>query len=168
MVGERIVGARRAGAAGVDHDAVERVEHRPLSLVERGHVETHRAGRGDGRAAADPPSAASVVVGDRPMTDRRHDSRAGQQLELVDVDPPALADHPLDGAVGSGLRCRSHRRDVEHLAAPDGLVAARLAQHVAIAGQQRQLDGQVEPDGAARAGRQRVRSDHAHLDGDLA
>ena len=89
--------------------------------------------------------AASVVVGDGPVTHRRFDSRrrSAASSSVTSIQPRS-ADHPLDGAIGSSLRRRSDRRHVEHLATADGLVAARLAKHVPIAGQQRQVDRKVE------------------------
>ena len=123
-----------------------------VAVVERRHVEPvgeaglERRARGRGQDA-------SGSTTQRPTSAGR--ALAGQPLQLVGVDPAPLGDDPLDGAVGAGLRRRPHRRDVEHLAAADGLVATRLAQHVAVARQQRQ---RRRRGAAARGRRRRARS----------
>ena len=103
-----------------------------------------------------------------PAADRRFDRDAREQLEFVGVDPAALGDDTLDRTIGPRSRRPDNRRDVEDLAAADGLVAARLAQHVAVAGQERQRIGKEQPDRAGGAGCQGLGAEHTHLDGQLA
>ena len=99
-----------------------------------------RARRGRRRRRAAPRRAllhavaASASGATDPAPDRGGAPLAGQALEFVDVDPPALGDDPIDGAVGSGLARGQHRAHVEDLAAADRLAPAALPQHVAVAG----------------------------------
>ena len=75
---------------------------------------------------------------DDPTADVGVAAFAGEPLELVDRDPAPLGDDAVDRPVGPGLGRRHDRVDVEHLAAADGLRSAALAQHVAVAGHERQ------------------------------
>ena len=140
VVGERVGGAARGGRCVPSTTTSSSVvEHGPLALVERGERR--------GRAA---PAASS-----------RSRERRRRRRERAGVDDPA-ADRRRRAARRSAARARRRRPsparrrparrggragpatpaatgcDVEHLAAADGLVAAGLAQHVAVARQQRQ------------------------------
>ena len=84
------------------------------------------------------------------------------------VDPAALGDHACHRSIGGSSRGLRDGCDVEHLAAADRLVAARLAQHVPVAGQQRHGDGQEHAHRTARTRSDRVAAQHAHPHGDLA
>ena len=92
-----------AGGPGrLDHDALERVEHRPFALGEAGHVEAvYPAGRRSARARR-------CRVGlerrrrRRPMTDGRFDGDTGEQLELV-------RRRPSRARRSRGRRCRPAR-----------------------------------------------------------
>ena len=121
--------------AALHDDAVERQHDRTLVLGQCCRVDAVLAGGLDRRSQS-PSGGARARRRRRPVADRRFDGDAGQQLELTDVDPAALGDRPLDGAVGRGVRRLRDRRDVEHLTTADRLVASRLAQHVPIARQQ--------------------------------
>ncbi len=144
VVGERIDRIRRPRPAGVDGDLVERLDQGALVIGECGRVEAELGGGTDG--LTEPLFGGGQFLRRRdPATDHRFDHLAGQEFELVDVDPASLRDDPVDGTVGCRLGRLRTRVDVEHLATADRLVAARLAQHVAVARQQRQLGLHEQP-----------------------
>ena len=115
------------------HDVVALVEQGAVALVERRHVEPvgeagveRRTRRGEDRRG-------------RPPTGRRRRRRSPVSRSSSSASTqPRSATTRSTRPVGPCLRRRPHRRDVEHLAAADGLVATRLAQHEAVAGHQRQ------------------------------
>ena len=82
-----------------------------------------------------PPGRQSLDAWPRPARRRHPAARrvggrrcAGERLQLVGQNPPALGHDPVGdvdgGEVGSHLGRRADRRDIEDLAAADGLVAA--------------------------------------------
>ena len=88
------------------------------------------------RSASAAAIASTTAGGHDPRAERRGPAaRRSATASSSARDPAPLGDHPVDRAVRPGLRRRQHGRDVEHLAAADGLGAAALAQHVAVAGQ---------------------------------
>ena len=86
---------------------------------------------------------------------------------MIDLDPAPFADDPVDVAVGHGLRRRDDRIDVEDLAAAEGHALAGLAEDEAVAGDERETDREMHPDGAGGAGLDRIRAEHPHPDGVL-
>ena len=146
-------------------------QHRPLVVVEGGEVDAvgararaprRPAGGGLPRAApARPPSGRSSEPSRTPV--RRSSSAASTQprsatTRSTDRDGCGPADA---GRTGATSRISP---------AADGLRPPRLAQHVAVAGQQRQgrPRRQPEPDQAVLPGRDRVPAQHADPDRELA
>ena len=167
VVDERIDHVRRAHGGGVDDHVGERGEHRPLPVVERRQVDAERATGADALQQHG-PHRVEFVGGGQPVAHRRFDTLPGQPLELGDRHPAALANDPFDRPVGRCPRRTQYRRDVEHLATADGLVAPRLAQHEAVAGQQRQRGREEQADRAVGARRDRLGAEHAQPHGVLA
>ena len=121
-------------------------EHRPFAIVERRQVEAGRPGCLDASCAMLASVDASTSGVDDPVgrPSARRRSPVSSSSSSTSTQPRSAITRSTVRS-GAGLRRRQHGRDVEHLAAADGLVATRLAQHVAIAGQQRQRDGQEQP-----------------------
>ena len=161
--------AARAGRASPSTTTSSSVvEHGPLALVERRPVDTAGAGQPARGARGRRPRPARRV--DHPPADGRRPALAGEQLQLVGVDPAPLGDDPLDaGGPGRARDAGSDRRHVEHLAAADRLVATGLAQHVAVArAAAAAATARCRRTSAGRAGRDRVRAEHAQAHGVLA
>ena len=171
-IGERVVGVRvdgvgRAGAAHLDHDPVEPADHRSLALVDRGEVEARGTGVDD-RSGQPRPGRIEHLGRRDPVTHGGFDRLAGQQFELAHVDPAALGDHALHRSIGRRPRRLRDGRDVEHLATADRLVASRLTQYVSVAGEHRKSDGQEESHCASGSRSERVGSQHPDGHGQLA
>ena len=72
-----------------------------VPLVEGGEVEAQWSGGVD--EVGDPAAIGRQSVGiDDPSTQRGRRVFAGQQGEVVDVDPAPLGDDPCDGTIGPG------------------------------------------------------------------
>ena len=151
--GRRRRGGRRAGRARRRRRAVDPVtttsssvvEQGAVALVERRHVEPSGAG-GVERSASAPrrrtrrrSTTQRPTVGCAPLAGQRARARRRRP------SPARRRPGPTDRS-GRAFDAGQDRGDVEHLAAADRLVAARLPQHVAVAGQQRQGGRQVQPD----------------------
>jgi len=159
MVLERVDGVGRTNPARIDRHRLQPVEHCPVALVEACEVGPRGSGRFDSLLDGSDCLLDGVGRGD-PVADGRLHHHTGEAFQLVDGDPPALTYHPIDRAVGRGLRGPAHRSDVEDLAAADRLVTTRLTQHEPVARQQRQRDGQEHPHRTTGARRQRVGAQH--------
>ena len=150
---EQRVGALEPGPAAIDHDAVA---SSPSTARSRS------SSRATSRPSEPPSSrrarSASVIARARrrrrPSRRPSVPRRSPVSSSTSDVDPAPLGDHPFDVRSGRPRPTPvSTGCDVEDLAAADRLVATRFAQHVPVAGQQRQAVGQVQPHRTGRAGR---------------
>ena len=160
MIGENVGCIGASGPAGFDHDPFERVHGEPLPFVERSEVQAERAGTLD---------LVPKIVDERlDQLRRRHPvaqhglgAFAGQPLELARFNPSALGDHALRAGVGLGDRGSQLRVGIEDGAAADGLSPAEVPQHEAVAHDERQRDGQVQPGVAGLAGGDAFGPEHA-------
>ena len=120
VVGEWVDGTGVAHSPPVEFEFVADLGGGALALVERGDVDTEPIGCVNHRfqLAVHP---FEFGCGRHPLTQGRLDTLAGQQLELIDIDPPALAHNTLERAVGRSVASASHRCDVEDLTTADGL-----------------------------------------------
>ena len=105
---------------------------------------------------------------DDPPAEVRRPPLAGERLEVRGRDRSPLGDDALDRSVGPGLAHRADGRDLDDLAAADGLGPTALAKDEAIAGEKRHRLRNAHAHPSLAAGCDRVAADHAQLDRMLA
>jgi hypothetical protein len=150
------------------HDDVgERGEHRPVMILELGHVQPRRGSRLDPGRELGAGCGQPARIHD-PGTDGWLAALAGEPLELVGTYPATLCDHSIDRQVGAGACGRQHGIDVEHLAAPDGLCPAQVAHHEPVTRHQRQRLRELHPHQACLAGADAVTPQDVEADRPLA
>ena len=164
MLGERIGRSGEPGGGAVDDGLVERLQDRPLALVRARRARAPR--RGGGAAHRWPPWR---------RRDRRPSGRSsGARRSPVSASSSSASTHPRSSTTRSTARS-GRARDAGRTGAtsstsPPPTVSSRpaLAQHVAVAGQERQGGRQVEADGTRAPRPQRLGTEHPQADGVLA
>jgi hypothetical protein len=143
VVGQRVVGRpAHPGPAHPDLDVIEATEGGALAFVEDRHVEPEPTGGSDAIAHR-LERRRQRVRSDHPAPHIGSPSLAGQGFEVVNVYPLALGDDAVDVPGRPSPRRRQHRGHVEDRAATHRLRTSALPEHVAVAGEEGKLDGQV-------------------------